>query len=518
MFRARLAAVAGVVWLSSAPHAVGTSAVGEASVVSVQELALPAQPLHTDETDAHLIARLERRIPALMADGDVPGLSVALIRHGDIVWHRGFGVTNAQTGTLVTDDTVFEAASLSKSVFAYAVLKLVDRGVIDLDRPLERYLPGLYGSADDPRLRLITARDVLRHTTGLQNWPDGALKTYFTPGERFSYSGEGFVLLSRVVARVTGVPTNAFMKRTIFEPLGMTDSSYLWEPGYEQRSTWYHNSRGEVIDQGRSTSADVNVASGLRTNGRDYARFLAALLRGDGLKPETRRLMLTTQVPVHEGGSTTIDRPQAEVFSGVSWGLGVGLQTTADGVSFWHWGSNRYGKAYFVVFEHQQTGMVVFANSVHGLSIMPAIVAEAVGGAQPAMAWLRVEPYTSPGRILFRKGMAHGAGPALRDYFAWREGRPTSEWLTEDQLNRVGLDLLRSGHVKDAIEVLRLNVQEHPQSFNVYDSLGEAYAADGERALAIANYARSIEINPKNTDGIAALKKLRAEQGSGQGR
>jgi cytochrome c-type biogenesis protein CcmH/NrfG len=114
--------------------------------------------------------------------------------------------------------------------------------------------------------------------------------------------------------------------------------------------------------------------------------------------------------------------------------------------------------------------------------------------------------------------MADGATPALRDYFAWREGRPKSEWLTEDQLNRVGLDLLRSGHVKDAIEVLKLNVEEHPQSFNVYDSLGEAYAADGDKALAIANYTRSIEINPKNTDGIAALKKLRGEQGSGEGR
>ena len=101
---------------------------------------------------------------------------------------------------------------------------------------------------------------------------------------------------------------------------------------------------------------------------------------------------------------------------------------------------------------------------------------------------------------------------------AWREGRPKSEWLTEDQLNRFGLDLLCSRHVKDAIEVLKLNVEEHPQSFNVYDSLGEAYAADRDKALAIANYTRSIEINPKNTDAIAALKKLRGEQGSGERR
>src|SRR4029079_2261464 len=117
-----------------------------------------------------------------MKHGGVPGLSVGLIRHGEVVWHRGFGVKNVQTGDLVTDDTVFEAASLSKSVFAYAVLKLVDQAVIDLDRPLSQYLPSLYAPAEDPRLSLITARHVLTHTTGLQNWPDGALKTHFTPG------------------------------------------------------------------------------------------------------------------------------------------------------------------------------------------------------------------------------------------------------------------------------------------------------------------------------------------------
>ena len=107
--------------------------------------------------------------------------------------------------------------------------------------------------------------------------------------------------------------------------------------------------------------------------------------------------------------------------------------------------------------------------------------------------------------------MAEGAKPALSEYLAWRKDRPQTEWVNEDQLNRFGLDLLRMGRVKDAIEVLKLNVEEHPQSFNVYDSLGEAYAADGNTELAIANYVRSIEINPGNKDGIAALQRLRAK-------
>lgn len=446
-----------------------------------------------------------------MKAGEVPGLSVGLIRNGTLAWHRGFGVANVTTGEAVTDDTVFEAASLSKCVFAYAVLRLADAGRFDLDRPLIRYLPGIYGASDDPRLNLITARHVLTHTTGLQNWPQGTLKTYFTPGERFSYSGEGFVLLSRAVERATDTRVNELVKRIVFEPLGMTTSSFVWESGYDRLSTAYHNSRGEAVaGQGKPASTDVNVAAGLRTNGRDYGRFLAAVLNGTGLKPETRRLMLTAQVPVRAGGPQSTDRPQAGVFPDVSWGLGVGLQTAPDGPAFWHWGNNTYAKAYFVVFERQKLGLVVFANSVYGLSIVPDLVAEMHGGAQPAMAWLGVESYTSPGRVLFRRLVADGARAALDEYLKWRQDRPQADWLTEDQLNRFGLDLLRMGRVKDAITVLALNVDEHPQSFNVYDSLGEAYAADGNTELAIANYERSVAINPGNTDGIAALKRLRA--------
>jgi tetratricopeptide (TPR) repeat protein len=137
------------------------------------------------------------------------------------------------------------------------------------------------------------------------------------------------------------------------------------------------------------------------------------------------------------------------------------------------------------------------------------IVAEAVGGTHPALAWLRVESYKSPGRLLFKNMRANGAEAALKEYRECREAHPTDDAINEDRMNRYGLDLLRMGRVKDAIEVLKQNVADYPQSFNVYDSLGEAYAANGDKELAIKNYERSIELNPANKEGIEALKKLR---------
>ena len=137
-----------------------------------------------------LIADLERLIPKLMEEAIVPGLSIALIRDAKLLWRRGFGVKDGTLKVPVDNDTVFEAASVSKTVYAYAVMKLCVKGVIGLDTPLTKYTPKPFLEGD-PRLELITTRHVLCHTSGFQDWRSGEnpLKIHFTPGEKFFYSG-----------------------------------------------------------------------------------------------------------------------------------------------------------------------------------------------------------------------------------------------------------------------------------------------------------------------------------------
>lgn len=467
-------------------------------------------PLRTKAKQAQLIAQLEKIIPPLMKEGDVPGLAIALVREGKLVWQRGFGVKNAKTNEPVTDATVFEAASLSKPVFAYAVLKLVDAGKFDLDKPLNQYLPGNYDVADDSRLSQVTARHVLSHTTGFPNWRNGQLKIYLAPGTRFSYSGEGFVYLSKVIEHVTGEQFNDFMQRMVFAPLGMTSSSYLWRESYDGLKTFNHNSLGQAVSLGKPPAGrPANAAASLHTTAQDYGRFVVAVLNGTGLKQETRKLMLTPQTQVIAGGANSLNNPSPRSVPDVAWGLGVGLQTTADGLSFWHWGDNGNAKAYVVAFDRQKLGVVFFANSAKGLSIAREIVETAVGGAHPALAWLNYESYRSPGRTLFKAILAHGAPTALNEYRAARTGRTASQNVNESQMNQIGYDLMGLKLIKEAIEVFKQNVTDYPQSSNAYDSLGEAYAANDERELAIKSYERSIELNPDNTNGVAALKKLR---------
>jgi CubicO group peptidase (beta-lactamase class C family) len=455
-----------------------------------------------------LTARLEKSIPQLMSDGDVPGLSIALIRNSKVVWHRGFGVKNAATKEPVDDGTVFEAASLSKPVFAYAVLKLVDRGVLDLDTPLVKYLPGAYVEGDE-RLKLITARMVLTHTTGFPNWrPRGEpLKIHFTPGEKFSYSGEGFVYLQRVVEHLSGQRLEQLMRREVFGPLGMTSSSYLWLDSYDKLKATGHNSSG--LPTARRQPTEENAAASLQTTALDYSRFVIAILEGKGIKREMLRRMLTTQVRVDEACSDCIGRKLERLSKSVSWGLGWGLQQTEDGTAFWHWGSNNGDvQCYTEASERQKTGIVIFTNSGNGLSIIPEIVQQAMGGHHPAFSWIGSEPYNSPARKLLRDIIARGVEVALRDYRERRKNAAGGERLNEGQINQIGYQLLATKRVKEAIEVFKLNVEDYPASFNVYDSLGEAYMANGDKELAIKNYRKSVELNPDNRNGVEMLKKL----------
>ena len=231
---------------------------------------------------------------------------------GRQAWHGSFGLANAETKAPVTDASVFEAASLSKPVFAYAVLTLVDAGLVDLDTPISKYLPGRYDVGDDARLDLMTPRHVLSHQSGFPNWRPGSdpLKIYFTPGDRFSYSGEGFVYLAAAVERITGQTLEAFMRRTVFDPLGMSSSSYVWQSRYETLKVYNHGLLGDLA--GRRTPWRANAAASLHTTAEDYARFVSAVVAGQGLRPATARALMSPQSrPDERGINTATARPPA---------------------------------------------------------------------------------------------------------------------------------------------------------------------------------------------------------------
>ena len=180
---------------------------------------------------------IERLVPGLMKELHVPGVSVCLVKGGNVAWSKSFGVKDARTLEPVSHETMFEACSMSKPVFAYAVLRLAEEKKLDLDRPLAYYLDEDFISIAGYKHK-ITARMILCHTSGLPNWrkgeeeTDGPLPIYFEPGTRFGYSGEGFYYLQRVVEKITGMPMDVYVRKTLFEPLGLKHMNYVWTREY----------------------------------------------------------------------------------------------------------------------------------------------------------------------------------------------------------------------------------------------------------------------------------------------
>ncbi len=350
---------------------------------------VPAQAPEEDD----LRSRLETEVPRLRIAGDIPGISVAVIRDGQVYWTGTSGRPDPSDPAQVKSETVFQAASLSKPVFSYIVLRLADRGVIDLDKPLATYLP--YPRLEhDERYRRITARMVLSHTTGLPNWASGEdhIPFKFSPGESWGYSGEAFVYLQKTVEKLTGTPLADLARREVFEPLGMSRSSFVWNPEFESGAAMGVDAAGKV--QRTNRRQEANAAASLLTTARDYARFLVAVLAGRGLEPATRKAWLEPQVQVRSKSEDSASPKQPGVF----WGLGWGLEQAEGTDTFWHWGHQDAWRAYVVVRRDGKAGLVYFANSAKGLSIAKALSDLVVGGPRPSLDWLDYERYDDPKR------------------------------------------------------------------------------------------------------------------------
>lgn len=291
-------------------------------------------------------------LPALASRHHVCGVTIAIVKARKLDSFES--ATGCRPESSVNQDSVFQAASLSKPVFAYAVLRLVARGAMELDAPIVKYLPRGYrhqsGMVTDPRLAAVTVRMALNHTSGLPNWAPGALKFDADPGTRWEYSGEGYVLLQRAVESVSGQPLDRFMASQVFVPLGMTRSAYVWNEHIAPFLLAGTKANGTL----RKTALqnDPNAAFSLYTSASDYAKFMAALLDDKDL------IAQATKAPV-----------AVDAALGLSWGLGWGMEQTADASYIWQWGNNRGYRAFAMASMRTGDGFVMLTNSENGLEL-----------------------------------------------------------------------------------------------------------------------------------------------------
>ena len=293
-----------------------------------------------------------------MQKNKVFGLAMSLISNGKVILTNTHGITNSISQEEVQLHTKFEAASLTKPLFAYLVLLLRDQGLIDLDVPVSEYLPE-YEISLDPRYKLITPRIILCHSSGFENWSKKPVDISFDPGSQFQYSGEGYVYLQKAVERVTGKDLEQLLTENIFKPLQMDNSAMVRTSSVNEQLSNTYDKEGKMEQKRKLTensgTTEPNAAYSLYTTIGDYTQFIL-------------NIMNQKNIPLHQSSFNNMIHTHNTIDKELFWGLGWGIYQTESKL-LWHWGDNGGFKAFVCMDLETKSGALIFTNSFNGLPV-----------------------------------------------------------------------------------------------------------------------------------------------------
>lgn len=356
---------------------------------------------------------LDSYLPKLMQKANVQGMGIVIFNHNRIVYKKTFGYSRADKKIPLKQTTNIYGASLSKAVFAVLVMKLVEQGKLDLDKPLQEYLPHPiydylrltrwhddYSSLKgDTLYAKITARMCLDHTSGFPNWrwdlPDQKLKVLRKPGERYSYSGEGMVYLQVVIEKMTGRSLDQLMSDFIFGPLEMKNSAYTFKKEYEKDYSYGHRADGKLYEKDKDNEA--RAPSTLETTVDDLALFLQGVMQKKVINAASTAQMFSPQInirSVRQMGPLALKDTTANDHLRLSYGLGWGLLESPYGPGCFKEGHGDGFQHYMILFPEKETGVLIMTNSDNGESIFKELLELSIADKYTPWKWQNYIPYS----------------------------------------------------------------------------------------------------------------------------
>lgn len=351
-------------------------------------------------------------VTTLMEKAKVTGLGLSIINNNQTVYTKTYGYRDKGREQLMDNETILYGASFSKAVFAFLTLKLVEEGVLDLDKPLYQYLDkpltddeNYESLKGDDRWKSITARMCLSHTTGFQNLrfidartgafnAEGKLGIYFKPGTKYAYSGEGLKLLQLVIEKITGRGLEDLAIEKVFKPIQMTRTSYIWQPRFEGNFAFPHNSKEENIGKKKRTKA--GGAGSLETTIADYTKFIEYVMQDKGLNKKLREMMISPQIKINSKYQfPTISDEMTNENDDIhlSYGLGWGLLKCKYGRAFFKEGHDDGWQNYNINFKDKGISIIIMTNSDNGESIFKELLEKVIGDTFTPWEWERYIPY-----------------------------------------------------------------------------------------------------------------------------
>jgi len=441
--------------------------------------------------------------------------SVLVADNGKVLYQNGFGPANMEWNIPNAPDTKFRLGSITKQFTATLILQLVEQGKIKLDGKLTDYLPDYRKDTGNK----VTIHNLLSHTSGIPSYTslpgffqnvsrspftvDDFIKKYasgeleFEPGTKFVYDNSGYFLLGAIIEKVTGKPYEQVLKENIFDPLGMKNSGYdRWGTILNKRATGYTRT-----PKGYQTAAylDMSIpyaAGSLYSTVEDLYLWDQALYGDTVLTAKSKDLMFKPNLNNYGYGfvitKATLAPPTKLAVPVIQHNGGInGFSTT------------------IVRMTNEKRLIVLLDNAEDGQHLGDITLG--------IMSVLYDQPVDNPKRSIAETVMSTIAekdvASAIAQYRELKAGKTASEYnFGETELNQLGYQLLQMKKVTEAIEIFKLNVEMYPQSANAYDSLGEGYMVHGDKDLSIANYKKSFELDPKNTNATAKLAELTGTQ------
>ena len=471
----------------------------------------PRAPNGAASSGPELSSRVDAYIARAMEWYRIPGLSIAILSRGDVLYAASYGLADLESGVAATNATLYQLSSSAKIFSATALMTLVEDGLIDLDAPVGEILPGTPAA-----WRHVTPRQLLAHISGLPDIvrcdtlhePEAvacalALRDPRPPGERFEYNQTNYYLVQKLIERTTGTSLPDYVADRMFEPLGVTGAVYAGDSGEPlsgRARSYYPDGDGGWQEREYQFPTYLYAAAGLNASLDAVVAWVRAMQGEQILVAGTRDVMW--RPPVLNDGSV----------SGYALGWDVGTHG-AGHVSVGHSG----GRLTTVrLFPRDSLAVVVLANG-SAWSLNPDEIAEELAALMVPAIQSPASRLASEMREAFTRATpaadsftATATREALDIYVRFLSEPSPPDPSVEGAMNELGYDLLERGLTADAVEVLRLTAEAFPESWNAHDSLGEAYAESGNTELARVEYRRSLELNPDNDHAREMLRGLPA--------
>ncbi|WP_342374297.1 serine hydrolase [Myxococcus stipitatus] len=425
-----------------------------------------------------------------------------------VVLKKAYGLANFEWRVPVAPDTKFRIASLSKQFTAMVIMQLVAEGKLGLEDSLGKLLPEY---RQDTGAR-ITLTHLLNHTSGIPNFtshPDFGSKAArnpipaaefikqfasgdleFEPGTKYAYSNSGYYLLGSIIERVTGRTYAQAVQERIFDPVGMKSSGYdVSAEVLPKRASGYAAMPDGIRNAAYLEMSHPFAAGGLYSTVEDLYRWDRAL-RTDTLLPAALKQRMFT--PGLQGYAFGWEVQPVKLDDGKT---EVVLQSHRGGVE---------GFSTLIARSPDKKLAVIVLSNVRGSNVQ--------GLASGILSILHGVDPQAPRRSIAEAVMtalAKGTvAEAVATYRTLKATKPDEYRFNPGELNRLGYQLLKAGRLADSIELFKLNVEMYPQDGNAHDSLGEAYLARGDKALAAESYRRALELDPKNASAAKVLEEL----------